>query len=215
MREKTSKKFLIVAVVLSVIVVAVFCAALFLDKGGATNGDADVSGEISQILESEEAVKNAVLQKNLSEYSTKIDEISEILNKIDASGVLKDEVIKAKFEEAKNSFTKLKETGEFAKVIAKISDGVNEGTITELKANEKLKDVGEALEEYESKLKELKVKYSGNGDEMQAVLDYSELEKLGNNLKLSIEKLELSEVSSEEIESFYAKIDELRDVFAK
>ena len=50
---------------------------------------------------------------------------------------------------------------------------------------------------------------------MQAVLDYSELEKLGNNLKLSIEKLELSEVSSEEIESFYAKIDELRDVFAK
>ena len=113
MREKTSKKFLIVAVVLSVIVVAVFCAALFLDKGGATNGDADVSGEISQILESEEAVKNAVLQKNLSEYSTKIDEISEILNKIDASGVLKDEVIKTKLEEAKNSFTKLKETGEF------------------------------------------------------------------------------------------------------
>ena len=114
---------------------------------------------------------------------------------------MKDEVIKTKLEEAKNSFTKLKETGELAKVIAKISDGVNEGTITELKANEKLK--------------ELKVKYSGNGDEMQAVLDYSELEKLGNNLKLSIEKLELSEVSSEEIESFYAKIDELRDVFAK
>ena len=213
MREKTSRKFLILAVILSTIVVAVFCAALFLSNKNTAKGN--ISDEISQILQTKDAVNSAVSQNNLSGYSGKIDTISENLDKINASGALKDEEARGKFEEVKNSFVKLKETGELAKVIAKISDGINDETITGLKANEKLKDVGEVLEEYESKLKEFKTKYVGNGDEMQAVLDYSELEKLGDDLKLSIEKLELSEVSSEEIESFYAKIDELRDIIAK
>lgn len=214
MREKKSKSFLILAIVFAVSVCAVFCAALLFNNRGSNSNTTDISAEISEILSTKEVIL-AKDSSKLAEFSAKIQEISDNLDKIEQSGALKNENAKSKFGEAKNCFAKLEETGKLAKVIAGVSNGVSDETIMELKGNEKLKAVGEALEKYESKLKEFKTNYSGNGEEMQAVLDYSELEKIGDELNNTIEKLELSEATSDEITLFYAKIEELRDIISK
>lgn len=214
MREKKSKSFLILAIVFAVSVCAVFCAALLYNNRDSNSNTTDISAEISEILSTKEVIL-AKDSSKLAEFSAKIQEISDNLDKIEQSGALKNENAKSKFDEAKNSFAKLEETGKLAKVIAGISNGVSDETIMELKENEKLKAVGEALEKYESKLKEFKANYSGDGEEMQAVLDYSELEKIGDELNNTIENLELSEATSDEITLFYVKIEKLRDIISK
>lgn len=214
-RTRISKKFFALAVAtlaaVSIVVGAVFSAN---KSGGGANGSEVVNSEISQILNTKEVVAKEEI--NFAEFGTKIGKISDALDKIEPE--LKNEEAKAKFEEAKQKFEKLKESGELAKLIAEVSNGINDNVLAKLKNNEKLKSVGESLENYQEKVKEFKEKYSGTGDDMQAVFDYSELEKASETAKMEVAKLkdsELSGVTSEEIDAFYDKIEELREIISR
>ena len=214
-RTRISKKFFVVAIVALAVVSIVVGAALSAHKSsGSTNTSEFVNSEISRIMDTKSTVANEEI--TASDFSENVDVISEALDKIEPE--LKNEEVKAKFNEAKQDFTRIKESAEIAKLVSEVSDSVSENVISKLKANEKLKDVGESLESYEAKLKEFKEKYSGNGDDMQAVFDYSELEKASEAVKTEVAKLEekgLPEVTITEITAFYDKIEELRKIISK
>lgn len=213
-KMRASKKIFVVAIVIVAVVSIIVGAAFGAHKfGGATNSDVVIEN-ISQILNTKEVV--AKEEVDFAEYSAKVDEISEALDRIEAES--KSDEVKAKFEEVKQSFTKLKESGELAKLIVDVKNGINDEVLSRLKANDKLKSVGEAVGIYKEKIQEFKKKYSGMGDDMQAMFDYSELEKAGEDVKAELSKLkdsELSGVTSEEIDVFYDKIEELREIISK
>ena len=214
-KARVSKKFFIIAIVILAIVSVIVGAALSANKSDDGSKTSEVvDAQISQIIDTKEVVTKGEI--DFTDFSTKVEEISEALDKIEPE--LKEEQTKAKFEEIKKSFVKLKESGEMAKLVADASQGVNEDVLAKLKANEKLKAVGESLGEYQKKVKEFKEKYAGNGDDMQAVFDYSELEKASENVKAEVAKLkdrELTEATSDEINAFYDKIEELREIISK
>ena len=213
-RARISKKFFALAVASLAIVSVIVGAALSAHETKSdTNESNAVETELLQILDTKEVVSKKDV--DYAEFSAKVDEISEALDKVEAE--LKDEQAKAKFEEAKKSFAEIKESGELAKIISQVSNGINSDTINKLKSNEKLKSIGESLEAYEAKVKAFKEKYSGKGDDMQAVFDYSELEKASEAVKAEVTKLqdgELSGVTSDEIDAFYDKIEELKEIIS-
>lgn len=216
MREKKSKKFLILALITLTLVTAVFSAAMFFKKsesGGNTSNKA--ADSITKIIELKDSLVSAKEESKLVEFYNKTQEISEVLEAINADDLKSDEA-KAKFNEAKDSFAKLKASGELAGLIAKLSsdDGISSEAIEELKQNEQLREVTEAFDEYESKLSDFKTKYAEKGEDIQAVLDYSALEAQADLVKSKLQELKLTEVSSDEIEAFYGKIEELKEIIS-
>ena len=213
--SRASKKLFVFAIVILAVVSIVVGAALSAHKSeNNANTSEVVSSKISQILDTKSIVANE--EVDCASFAEEVNKISEAMNKIEPE--VKGEDAKAKFDEAKQSFIKIKESAEIAKLTSEISDGINEDIISKLKSNDKLKAVGESLETYQAKLKDFKEKYSGTGDDMQAVFDYSELEKASEAVKTEVAKLEekgLSEVTIEEIVAFYDKIEELRDIISK
>lgn len=216
MREKKSKKFLILALITLTLVTAVFSAAMFFKKsesGGNTPNKA--ADSITKIIELKDSLVSAKEESKLVEFYNKTQEISEALEAINVDDLKSDEA-KEKFNEAKDSFVKLKASGELAGIIAKLSsdDGISSETIEELKQNEQLREVAEALGEYKSKLSDFKTKYVEKGEDIRAVLDYSALEAQADLVKLKLQELKLTEVSSDEIEAFYGKIEELKEIIS-
>lgn len=216
MREKKSKKFLILALITLTLVTAVFSAAMFFKKsesGGNTSNKA--ADSITKIIELKDSLVSAKEESKLVEFYNKTQEISEVLEAINADDLKSDEA-KAKFNEVEDSFAKLKASGELAGLIAKLSsdDGISSEAIEELKQNEQLREVTEAFDEYESKLSDFKTKYAEKGEDIQAVLDYSALEAQADLVKSKLQELKLTEVSSDEIEAFYGKIEELKEIIS-
>ena len=216
MREKKSKKFLILALITLTLVTAVFSAAMFFKKN-ESNGIASnkVADNITKIIELKDSLISAKDESKLVEFYNKTQEISEALEAINVDDLKSDEA-KEKFNEAKDSFAKLKASGELAGTIAKLSsdDGISSETIEELKQNEQLREVAEALGEYKSKLSDFKTKYAEKGEDIQAVLDYSALEAQADLVKSKLQEIKLTEVSSDEIEAFYGKIEELKEIIS-
>ena len=62
---------------------------------------------------------------------------------------------------------------------------------------------------------DFKTKYAEKGEDIQAVLDYSALEAQADLVKSKLKELKLTEVSSDEIEAFYGKIEELKEIISK
>ena len=216
MREKKSKKFLILALITLTLVTAVFSAAMFFKKsetGGNTSNKA--ADSITKIIELKDSLISAKEESKLVEFYNKTQEISEALEIINGDDLKSDEA-KAKFNEAKDSFAKLKASGELAGSIAKLSsdDGISSEAIEELKQNEQLREVAEVFDEYKSKLSDFKTKYAEKGEDIQAVLDYSALEAQADLVKSKLKELKLTEVSSDEIEAFYGKIEELKEIIS-
>lgn len=216
MREKKSKKFLILALITLTLVTAVFSAAMFFKKsesGGNTSNKA--ADSITKIIELKDSLVSAKEESKLVEFYNKTQEISEVLEAINADDLKSDEA-KAKFNEVEDSFAKLKASGELAGLIAKLSsdDGISSEAIEELKQNEQLREVTEAFDEYESKLSDFKTKYAEKGEDIQAVLDYSALEAQADLVKSKLQEIKLTEVSSDEIEAFYGKIEELKEIIS-
>lgn len=217
MREKKTKKFLVLALVTLVLVTAVFSAAMLLKKGDAGSNSNNVAAdEVAKIIESKEALLAARENSKLVDFNKNVQEVSEALDKINENDLKTDEA-KAKLNEAKESFAKIKTSGELAGLISKLSsdDGISSETIDELKQNEQLKTVAEAMSEYKSKLEDFKTKYAGTGEDIQAVLDYSALEAQAESVKVKLQETELTEVTSDEIETFYGKIEELKEIISK
>ncbi len=217
MREKKTKKFLVLALVTLVLVTAVFSAAMLLKKGNTGSNSNNVAAdEVEKIIESKEALLAARENSKLVDFDKNVQEVSEALDIIDENGLKTDEA-KAKFNEAKESFAKIKTSGELAGLISKLSsdDGISSETIDELKQNEQLKTVADAMSEYKSKLEDFKTKYAGTGEDIQAVLDYSALEAQAESVKAMLQETELTEVTSDEIETFYGKIEELKEIISK
>lgn len=216
-REKKSKKFLALALAFLVVVAAVFSAGMFFKKNDTKRGlSNEIVEQISQILELKDDILSAKDSSKLVELNNKIKEVSDTLDKIKEEDLKSDEA-KAKLQEVKEKFAKIKEVGELAGLISKLSEetGVNSETIDELKQNEKLKNLGETLGEYKSKLDEFKSKYAEKGEDVQAVLDYSALESQAEAVKEKLQEVELPELTSDEIESFYDKIEELKEIISK
>ena len=135
MREKKSKKFLILALITLTLVTAVFSAAMFFKKsesGGNTSNKA--ADSITKIIELKDSLVSAKEESKLVEFYNKTQEISEALEAINADDLKSDEA-KAKFNEVEDSFAKLKASGELAGLIAKLSsdDGISSEAIEELK----------------------------------------------------------------------------------
>lgn len=216
MREKKSKNFLILALITLTLVTAVFSAAMFFKKG-ESDGIASnkVADSITKIIELKDSLVSAKEESKLVEFYNKTQEISEALEAINVDD-LKSDKAKAKFNEVEDSFAKLKASGELAGSIAKLSsdDGISSETIEELKQNEQLREVAEALDVYKSKLSDFKTKYAEKGEDIQAVLDYSALEAQADLVKSKLQELKLAEVSSDEIEAFYGKIEELKEIIS-
>lgn len=216
MREKKSKKFLILALITLTLVTAVFSAAMFFKKsesGGSTSNKA--ADNITKIIVLKDSLVSVKEESKLVEFYNKIQEISEALEAINVDDLKSDEA-KEKFNEAKDSFAKLKTSGELAGSIAKLSsdDGISSEAIEELKQNEQLREVAEAFDEYKSKLSDFKTKYAEKGEDIQAVLDYSVLEAQADLVRSKLQELKLTEVSSDEIEAFYGKIEELKEIIS-
>ena len=216
MREKKSKKFLILALITLTLVTAVFSAAMFFKKGEsdgiASNKAAD---SITKIIELKDSLISAKDESKLVEFYNKTQEISEALEAINVDDLKSDKAM-AKFNEVEDSFAKLKTSGELAGSIAKLSsdDGISSETIEELKQNEQLREVAEAFDGYKSKLSDFKTKYAEKGEDIQAVLDYSALEAQADLVRSKLQELKLTEVSSDEIEAFYGKIEELKEIIS-
>lgn len=218
MREKKSKKFLVLALVTLVLVTAVFSAAMFFKKDNSDGGNSS-SGAVSKVEEiigSKESMLAAKNDNKLVDFHNKVQEVSEALDEIDENSLKTDEA-KAKYSEVKESFAKIKTSGELAGLISKLSsdDGISSETIEELKQNDQLKTVAEAMSEYKSKLEDFKSKYAGTGEDIQAVLDYSALEAQAELVKAKLQETKLTEVTSDEIETFYGKIEELKEIISK
>ena len=61
---------------------------------------------------------------------------------------------------------------------------------------------------------DFKTKYAEKGEDIQAVLDYSALEAQADLVKSKLQEIKLTEVSSDEIEAFYGKIEELKEIIS-
>ncbi len=164
-------------------------------------------------------------ESKANNYVQKIQETKSVLDELLASKACEGKY-KEKCDALGGSFDVINKSAEsvsaISKFVAESKDlaGISNDTLSEMKksSNEFIQQMASDVIDYRRLIDDFSAKYGANADATDYVSDYSKIADKTEELKEKYTKIDsekLYGVSSEEILSFYDKVEELKNAFAE
>ena len=185
----------------------------------------------AEILKTKETVKkfldadpgNELTEKDeklIEEFDSAMEKCKDYMDSLAASNTMKDSVVKEKYEIVRKKYANIEKMAKIWNDVNSLQD-LTDDKIKSLKksSSEKLRELAEELSEYRAEVKNYKEKYEKGGTASSALIEqYGKIQIIGDELNEKYSSLKLTDIlgmSSDDILSFYATIEELNNYLSE